>query len=69
MGSKFSRGREHTHKGHTGSGLGLLISREIIRKMNGDLSLELVDGSGACFRIVLPLVGSPQHNDGAAHAG
>ena len=66
---KFSRGREHTHKGHTGSGLGLPISREIIREMDGDLSLESVNGSGACFRIELPLVDSPHRDNGTVHAG
>ena len=39
----------------SGLGLGLNISYNIIKKLNG--RLELVDGrlSGACFRITLPL--------------
>jgi signal transduction histidine kinase len=37
-----------------GSGLGLHISRELARRMNGDLLLESAPGEGACFTLVLP---------------
>ena len=43
--------------GHLGgAGLGLAISRQIIKRMQG--SLELVQGPlpGACFRVRLPVV-------------
>ncbi|EHM40293.1 sensor histidine kinase [Hafnia alvei] len=38
-----------------GSGLGLSIARDCIRRMQGDLHLVTVDGADVCFRIELPL--------------
>ena len=37
-----------------GTGLGLFVSRDIIEKMGGKLTVESVVGEGACFRIDLP---------------
>ena len=37
-----------------GIGLGLTISRQAIRKMGGELSIEPCDGAGAEFLITLP---------------
>ena len=37
-----------------GTGLGLYICHEIIKKHNGALTLEEADGPGACFKVVLP---------------
>jgi signal transduction histidine kinase len=54
--SKFSRGWEHTARHSSGAGLGLAISRQIIRNFNGELDLVDAEGSGACFRVSLPLV-------------
>jgi Na+/proline symporter/nitrogen-specific signal transduction histidine kinase len=53
--SKFSRGWERTARQSSGAGLGLAISRQIIRNLNGELDLEEVDGPGACFRVSLPV--------------
>ncbi len=52
---KFWRGVEGAGD-QGGAGLGLAISRQIVKRMNG--SLELIQGSlpGACFRIRLPIV-------------
>ncbi len=52
---KFTRGRDNSARGHTGTGLGLPISRQIMIKMRGDLDLVDSDDEGACFRIRLPL--------------
>ncbi len=54
---KFWRGVEGAGD-QGGAGLGLAISRQIVKRMNG--SLELIQGSlpGACFRIRLPIVRS-----------
>jgi Na+/proline symporter/nitrogen-specific signal transduction histidine kinase len=52
---KFSRSWESDSGGRAGSGLGLSISREIIRHLNGELDLLPTKSSGACFRIRLPL--------------
>ncbi len=55
--SKFSRGWENTTHQSGGAGLGLAISRQIIRNLHGELDLVDVDdaGTGACFRVSLPL--------------
>jgi signal transduction histidine kinase len=50
---RFERGAERT--ADDGSGLGLYVSRELCRAMNGDLVLEPhVAGQGASFSIYLP---------------
>lgn len=36
-----------------GTGLGLTISRELARRMGGDLTLQSVDGEGSCFTLWL----------------
>ncbi|MCB9994006.1 MAG: sodium:solute symporter [Hyphomicrobiaceae bacterium] len=52
---KFSRGRSGGGTTEAGSGLGLAISREIIGRLDGKLELVSTEGSGACFRVTLPL--------------
>jgi sigma-B regulation protein RsbU (phosphoserine phosphatase) len=47
-----------------GLGLGLAISRELIRKMGGDIEVESEPGRGSSFRIRLPLPGDPGDRDG-----
>ena len=51
---KFVRGQ---HEGaEPGAGLGLAISRQIIKRMDGTLELVPGTGQGACFRVKLPVV-------------
>src|SRR6202035_21026 len=38
-----------------GSGLGLVISRELAELMLGNLTVESQEGKGSIFRVVLPL--------------
>lgn len=51
--SRFQRGRQT--RGKSGSGLGLHLSREILRRHGGDLSLYANGQDGATFRLSLPV--------------
>jgi signal transduction histidine kinase len=45
----------------TGVGLGLAISRDLARAMNGDLTVESTEGKGARFTLALPR--ASRHDD------
>lgn len=51
--SKFYRVKTGTTSKISGSGLGLWISREIARKMNGDITVESIEGVGSHFHLRL----------------
>ncbi|MDI1275533.1 sensor histidine kinase [Polaromonas sp.] len=53
--SKFSRGWLHAHSAAHGAGLGLAISWQIMRRLNGTLVLVDDMHPGACFRVRLGL--------------
>lgn len=56
----FSRlGREDS--GIEGTGLGLALSRELARRMDGDITADSVLGEGARFRVWLPLADVSVH--------
>ncbi|WP_176502951.1 ATP-binding protein [Cobetia sp. 5-11-6-3] len=56
----FSRlGREDS--GIEGTGLGLALSRELARRMQGEITAQSVLGEGACFRVWLPLADVSAH--------
>ncbi len=52
-------GRTLTSK-HEGAGLGLAISRDLARAMDGDVRVESVEGEGATFTLSLPSVRPPE---------
>jgi len=53
---RFKRGRAHLDGSVPGVGLGLYLSRAILRRHGGDLRCEAPDeGPGALFRFVLPV--------------
>lgn len=39
-----------------GSGLGLYITKQVVEKLNGSISVQSEPGKGTCFRIILPLI-------------
>jgi len=49
---KFGRGRGNRH---AGTGLGLYITRGLIRAHGGEVWCESAEGAGAAFHVVLPL--------------
>jgi len=64
---KFSRG--HRSKLDHGAGLGLSISRAIMRTMGGDLTLEFAADETSFFRLRLALGSLPGQQDGGPVAG
>ena len=57
----FRLDSHHTTKGtadETGTGLGLLLCHDLVRKHGGALTVESAVGAGATFRFTLPLAGT-----------
>ncbi len=52
---KFYRIKNEETKNIIGTGLGLWITRELARKMNGDITVESMTGAGSRFTLILPL--------------
>lgn len=53
--TKFSQSWSERSNPRQGSGLGLVISRQIMRRLGGDLTLAHSDKNGACFAVRLPV--------------
>jgi PAS domain S-box-containing protein len=51
---KFYRGDPHLTRAPAGTGLGLYISRELVRRMGGRLDVRSEPGAGAAFVVELP---------------
>jgi len=49
--------------GGDGSGMGLFIVRETVRKLGGEISLESIVGTGSTFRIRIPNLASPGYRN------
>ena len=52
---KFYRLDPELTRGVGGTGLGLYISRELARRMNGRISMESREGEGSTFKVELPV--------------
>ena len=53
--SRFERVNKHEHHQITGTGLGLSITQEIVKMMDGDLTVTSAEGAGSTFIVSLPL--------------
>jgi two-component system phosphate regulon sensor histidine kinase PhoR len=54
---KFYRIQNEHTRGVTGTGLGLWITLEIVKKMNGNITVESIEGVGSHFTVHLPSFG------------
>ncbi len=59
---RFERGDRRELTGISGIGVGLYVSREIIRRHGGRISLRPREGGGAVATVRLPLSGKPEHD-------
>jgi signal transduction histidine kinase len=66
---RFERGDRRELTGISGIGVGLYVSREIIRRHGGRISLRPREGGGAVATVRLPAAGEPEHGhrDSLAH--
>lgn len=57
---RFSQADATTTRNHSGSGLGLYISRQIIESMNGEIGFQSESGKGSSFYFSLPIITDEQ---------
>ena len=52
--SAFSQVDDSLNRSYQGTGLGLVISQELVKLMRGQLNMHSVPGQGSCFAVSLP---------------
>ena len=57
----FSQADSSTTRKHGGTGLGLVISQNLVELMGGAISFESQEGIGSCFKFILPLRPAEAH--------
>lgn len=65
----FGQADATINRKHGGTGLGLTISRDIVRHMGGEITLTSIEGSGACFKILLPLQVAQEESSKSSNTG
>jgi signal transduction histidine kinase len=64
---KYSRSSRSGTEGEHGTGLGLPITRQLVEKLRGDISISSAPGKGACVQILLPIAPNPGENRTPQH--
>jgi signal transduction histidine kinase len=65
----FEQGESGYTRVHSGTGLGLTISRRLARLMDGDLTVESTLGEGSRFTLWLPAAQGAAGDDGEPRLG
>jgi len=60
---RFARGSNAREMGIGGTGLGLYLSRTIVERHGGQITIESKEGNGSTFRLLVPTVPAPQRTN------
>jgi signal transduction histidine kinase/CheY-like chemotaxis protein/ligand-binding sensor domain-containing protein/AraC-like DNA-binding protein len=63
---RFFQADNHRHTKANGTGIGLSLTKELVRAMGGDIRVESEMGRGTTFTVQLPIVQSPPEKSGQA---
>ncbi|WP_368677437.1 hybrid sensor histidine kinase/response regulator [Thalassovita gelatinovora] len=56
----FNQGEESTTRRFGGTGLGLVITQNLVNMMDGTLTVQSEPGKGSCFKVALPMEAVPE---------
>lgn len=66
---RFRQGESFMTRSHEGTGLGLALSEQLIKHMNGQIGVESKLGEGATFFVILPAFESTNQSVRSGYAG